>query len=150
MTLVDVGEGVLRAFGILYVVGAGFTLWALRLDFFLDKALAQLELALAGGDGEPPPPSDPGRKWWLAAGGVLTFAAGATMALGLRLAVPALVLLMLHQIAYLLRQRRLELKASTPAAAEDARPTQATRNGFYSCVAQTILAAWLGWAGALS
>ena len=41
-------------------------------------------------------------------------------------------------------------KPKEAEAALDARPTQATRNGFYTCLALLVLAAWLEWKGALA
>ncbi len=150
MTMLDLAEGVLRVFGVLYVGGALFMLNSQRTDLFLDKALTQLEKMTAELEGKPPrAPEDTGRTWWLIAGAVLTLAAGIAMALGLRLAVAMLALLLIQQIAYFARQRAREMAAATEEDALDARPNQATRNGFYSCCAHTILAGWLDWRGAL-
>ncbi|MDX2233178.1 MAG: hypothetical protein NW200_01655 [Hyphomonadaceae bacterium] len=156
MTLLDLGEGVLRLFGAFYVVGAVFLANQLRMALFMDRAIDTLDrlaseiAADAGQPLRPTTPNDSGRTWWWAVGGVILFGAGVTMALGLRLAVPALALLVLHQLAYFVRQRRRELAAATPDAAEDARPTQATRNSFFVCLVLTVLAAWLERNGVLS
>ena len=156
MTLLDLGEGVLRVFGCFYVVGALVLANQLRMNLFLDKALDQLnrmsaELAAESGEPSPAPTAnDGGRTLWMIAGAVLTFAAGVTMALGLRVAVIALGLLVLHQLAYFVRQRRRELRAANAEEAEDARPTQATRNGFMGCLVLFVLAAWLERSGVLS
>jgi hypothetical protein len=156
MTLLDLGEGVLRVFGAIYAVGAVFLLYQLRMHVFMDRTLDALDRMAAefsaGTDGAGPPaaPNDGGRTWWLIAGGVLLLAAGVTMALGLRLAVLALGALTLHQIAYFVRQRRRELAAATPAGALEARPTQATRNGFLFGLVLLVLAGWLERSGVLS
>jgi hypothetical protein len=156
MTLVDLAEGVLRVFGAIYAAAAVFMLWQLRTSAFMDKAIIDLEriaadLAREAGESAPrPTPVDTGRTAWLAAGGVLLFAAGVTMALGLRLSVVALGLLALHQLAYFVRQRRRELAAATAEEAEDERPTQATRNGFVFGLLFFVVAGWLESQGALS
>jgi hypothetical protein len=151
MTLLDLAEGVLRVFGVLYVAGGVFMLNKLRMDLALDRALTEIERMSAAFEGKPQRPAeDTGRTWWLIAGAALTLAAGVAMALGLRLSVPLLALLLLQQILYFVRQRGRERAATTPEDAAEARPTQATRNGFYSCCAHTILAAWLDWRGALA
>lgn len=156
MTLVDLGEGVLRVFGAIYAVATVFLLRHLRTSAFMDKAVDEIEriaadLAREAGESAPPPaPADTGRTTWLAVGGVLLFAAGVTMAFGLRLSVVALGLLALHQLAYFVRQRRRELAAATPQEAEDERPTQATRNGFVFGLLFFVLAGWLESRGALS
>ena len=156
MNLLDLGEGVLRLFGCLYAVAAVFLLNMLRTHVFMDRAIDTLdrittELAAAAGETpKPSAPNDGGRTWWMVAGGVLLLAAGAVMALGLRVSVIALGLLVLHQLAYFVRQRRRELAAATPEDALDARPTQATRNGFFFCLILFVLAAWLERSGVLS
>jgi Flp pilus assembly protein TadB len=156
VTGLDLGEGVLRLFGALYVVGAVFLLNQLRMNVFIDRALDTLDrmtAELAADAGEPPKPSTPndaGRTWWMVAGGVLLLVAGVTMLLGLRVSVIALGVLVLHQLAYFVRQRRLELAAATPEDALDARPTQATRNGFFFCLILFVIAAWLERSGVLS
>lgn len=150
MTVLDVAEGVLRVFGVLYVGGALFMLNSLRMDLFLDKALTEIEKIAAELEGKPQrAPEDTGRTWWLVAGAALTLVAGIAMALGLRLSVALLALLLIQQIAYFTRQRAREMAATTAEDALDARPNQATRNGFFACGAHTILAAWLDWRGAL-
>lgn len=149
---------VLRAFGALYIVGAVFLFRLLRFDSFLDKALREIEEmgdAVAREAGEPVPvrsriPEDRGRNVWLAGGGVLTLAAGAAMLLASRFAVLLLTLLVMQQLLYFIRQRRRELRAATPEEALDARPTAQTRSGFYYSLVLTVLAAWLGWQGALT
>lgn len=149
---------VLRAFGALYVVGAVFLFRLLRFDSFLDKALREIEEvsdAVAREAGEPAParprvPEDRARNVWLAAGGALTLAAGVAMLLASRFAVPLLALLVVQQLFYFMRQRRRELRAATPEEALDARPTAQTRSGFYYSLVLTVLAAWLGWQGALT
>ncbi|MBL8559653.1 MAG: hypothetical protein JNM47_13075 [Hyphomonadaceae bacterium] len=147
---------VLRAFGALYIVGAIFLFRMLRFDSFLDKALREIEAAndsLAREAGEAAPvraAEDRGRNVWLAAGGALTLAAGAAMLLASRFAVPLLALLVVQQLFYFMRQRRRELRAATPEEALDARPTAQTRSGFYYSLVLTVLAAWLGWQGALT
>lgn len=157
MTLAEGLVWVLRAFGVMYIVGAVFVVRQLRMDSVLDRALSEIETItdrMATDAGEPPPvrtaiPEDRGRRAWLLAGAVCLFVAGCAMALGHRLAVPLLVVLVVQQLAYFMRQRSLELAAKTLEEAEDARPAQATRNGLYWCLAITVLAAWLGWQGVL-
>ena len=87
MTSLDLAEGVLRAFGALYVGGARSMLNSLRMDLFLNAALAQLERLAPDRGHAPTVPDDRGRTWWLVAGAALTLAAGVAMLLGLRLAV---------------------------------------------------------------
>lgn len=144
---------VLRAFGVLYVIGAVLVFRHLRIYALVDDATRRIELMSQEIDGEETPsPDEPdkGRNGWLAAGGVLTAIAGFAMVFALRIAVVLLVLAVIHQIAYFIRQRHREVSAKTPEEALEARPTQATRNGFYTCLALTVLAAWLGWNGALA
>lgn len=156
MTFLDLGEGVLRGFGALYIVGAVFLLNQLRRHLFMDKAIDQLDrmaAEIAAGAGEPAPPqsaNDGGRTHWMIAGGVLLLAAGMTMVLGLRVSVLALGVLALHQLLYFVRQRRRELAAATPDEAQEARPTPATRNGFLTGLVLFVLAGWLERSGALS
>ncbi len=149
---------VLRAFGVPYVLGAVFMVRQLRMDSFLDRAISQIETmtdAIAADLEEKAPtrsklpPDDPGRRVWLMSGAVLLFIAGVAMAIGHRIAVPLMVLLVAQQLAYFTRQRRRELRATTPEKAADARPAQSTRNGLYWCLILTVFAAWLGWQGAL-
>jgi len=149
---------VLRVFGVMYVVGAVFIVRQLRMDAFLDRAIAQIETMTdeiaADLEQKAPtrsllPADDPGRRAWLMGGAALTFLAGVAMAIGHRVAVPLMALLVVQQLAYFIRQRRRELRAATPAEAAEARPTNATRNGLYWCLALTVLAAWLGGQGAL-
>lgn len=154
MTLLDLGEGVLRVFGVLYAVGAVLFLRQLRTYHMIDRAIDQIErlgdeLAEPGSP-RPRTPADVARNYWLASGAVLLFAAGVTMTLGLRLSVVALGLMALHQLAYFVRQRRRELRAATPEEAEEERPTQQTRNGFLSGLAMFVLAGWLERSGVLS
>lgn len=158
MSLAEGLVWVLRAFGVLYVLGAVFLVRQLRMDAFLDRAISQIETMTdeIGADLERKaptrstlPPDDPGRRAWLMSGAVLLFIAGVAMAIGHRLAVPLMVLLIVQQLAYFMRQRRRELRAATPEEAADARPAQSTRNGLYWCLVLTVFAAWLGWQGAL-
>ncbi len=144
---------VLRGFGALYIVGAVLLFRHLRVYALVDDATKRLELMTREIEGEETPSldaPDKGRNGWLAAGGVLTAIAGLAMVFALRISLVLLVMAVIHQIAYFMRQRHIELNAKTPEEAEDARPTQATRNGFFTCLALTVLAAWLEWQGALS
>jgi hypothetical protein len=152
MTLLDLGEGVLRLFGVLYALGALWLLNQMRTYHFMDKALDKISGLADELDPSRPPrtPVDLGRNLWTMAGGVLLLAAGVTMALGLRVSVVALAALTLHQMIYFIRQRRRELAATSAEDAEDARPAQSTRNGFFSGLAMLVLAAWLERSGALS
>lgn len=149
---------VLRVFGVMYVVGAVFMVRQLRMDAFLDRAIAQIETMTdqiaADLEQKAPtrsalPPDDPGRRAWLMSGAVLLFVVGVAMAIGHRIAVPLMALLVVQQLAYFIRQRRRELRAATPAEAADARPANTTRNGLYWCLILTVFAAWLGWQGVL-
>lgn len=152
MTLADALVWVLRGFGVLYVVGAVFLFRHLRVYALVDDATQRIEMMTREIEGEETPPpdhADKARNGWLAAGGVLTALAGVAMIFALRMSLVFLVLVVIHQIAYFIRQRHMEITAPTPEAALDARPTQATRNGFYTCLALTVLAAWLEWKGAL-
>jgi hypothetical protein len=155
LTLVDLGEGVLRLFGVFYAIGAVVLLRQLRTWNFMDKALDQLQRTaaeLSEAAGQAPAhavPVDLQRNLWMAGGGALLFVAGVTMALGLRLAVIALGVLSLHQLLYFARQRRRERAAATAEEAEDARVAPATRHGFLWGLAMFVLAGWLERVGAL-
>lgn len=152
MSLEDGLVWVLRAFGALYIFGSIMLFRHLRVYALVDDATKRIEMMTQDVDGEETPPpdhADKSRNGWLAAGGVLTAIAGLAMVFALRMSLVLLVLVVIHQIAYFIRQRHLEVTAKTPEAALDARPTQATRNGFYTCLALTVLAAWLEWKGAL-
>lgn len=151
MTVLDLGEGVLRLFGVLYAVGAVVLLRQLRTYHLLDKAIDKIGSLADELEGRPPRTAvDLGRNFWMAAGGLLLFVAGVAMALGLRVSVIALGVLALHQLAYFVRQRRRELAAATPEDAKEARPTQSTRNGFLTGLVMLVLAAWLERNGVLS
>lgn len=158
MSLAEGLVWLLRAFGVMYVVGAVFLVRQLRMDAFLDRAISQIEtmtdeIAADLMEKAPTrsklPPDDPGRRAWLMSGAVLLFVAGVAMAIGHRVAAPLMVLLIVQQLAYFMRQRCRELRASTPEEAADARPAQSTRNGLYWCLILTVFAAWLGWQGVL-
>lgn len=147
--MIELGEGVLRIFGVVHAVGAIVLLYQLRRWRPLEEGIAQLERMAQDAGAGPRAPIDLGRTVWMASGGVLLFIAGVTMALGLRVSVIALGLLSAHQLLYFARQRKRELAATTPEDAEEARPTQATRNGFYGSLALLVTAALLERAGAL-
>lgn len=156
MTLADILIWVLRAFGALYLVGGIFLIrmtwfWA-RLGPDMDrlaKTIEEFSAEVEGRAPKPPEDEDRGREWWLFAGAVTTALAGAAMLIGHRLAVPALALIIVHQLLYFIRQRRRELRAATPEAAAEARPTPQTINGFFSALLMAVLAAWLYAQGAL-
>lgn len=154
----DVLIWVLRAFGALYVLGGLFLarqmwFWA-RIGPSMNKLARTLSDFQAELEPEKPRPApalteDVGRSWWLFAGAILTAVSGVAMLIGHRAAVPLLALLVVQQMLYFIRQRRAELRASSRADAEEARPTQATINGFVTALLLAVLAAWLGWQGAL-
>lgn len=155
--IVELASWVLRGFGVLYVVGGVFGVRAFwlsgrheaELDFMLDS----LDALNAENEGAPAPPkreTDLGRQYWLLAGSLLLIPAGVAMALAHSWAVPLLAAIIVQQLFYFIRQRRRELAAQWPEHAEEARPTRATVNGFYSCLGLTVLAAWLYWRGALA
>jgi hypothetical protein len=153
MTLEQALVWVLRGFGALYIVGAIMLFRHLRVYALVDDATQRLEMMTREIEGEETPARDEvdkGRNGWLAAGGVLTAIAGLAMVFALRMSVVLLVLVVIHQIAYFIRQRHREVTAKSVEEALDARPTQATRNGFYTCLVLVVLAAWLGWRGALT
>lgn len=156
MTLADILVWVLRGFGALYLVGGVMLMrtawfWA-RLEPDMDRLLQTIEEFSAENEGRAPKveeESDRGRQWWIFAGAVLTALAGAAMLIGHRLAVVALAVVIAHQLVYFVRQRRRELRAKTPEAALEARPTPQTINGFFSALLMAVLAAWLYAQGAL-
>lgn len=154
MTLEQALVWVLRGFGALYIVGAVLLFRHLRVYALVDDATKRIEMMTREIDGEEnPEPADAfdkERNGWLAAGGVLTAVAGIAMIFALQISLVILVLLVIQQLGYFIRQRMRELAAKSPEEAEDARPSTATRNGFYTCLALTVLAAWLGWKGALA
>jgi Na+-transporting methylmalonyl-CoA/oxaloacetate decarboxylase gamma subunit len=152
MALEDILVWVLRAFGALYIFGAVMLFRHLRVYALVDDATQRIEMMTREFEGEETPPpdhADKSRNGWLAAGGVLTAIAGLAMVFALRISLVLLILVVIHQIAYFIRQRHVEMNAKTPEDALEARPTQATRNGFYTCLGLLVLAAYLEWKGAL-
>lgn len=158
MSLADVLIWVLRAFGALYLIGGLFLarqmwFWA-RIGPSMNELSRTIAAFQAEMEPEKPKPApavtdDVSRSWWLFAGGLITAAAGAAMLIGHRAAIALLALLVAQQMLYFIRQRRVELRAATRDDAEEARPTQATINGFATALLLAVLAAWLGWQGAL-
>lgn len=148
----DFGRWTLQAFGLLYLIGAAFGLrmvWGLAR---IESMAVKLERIAAEAEGAEPPGHEDGeigRTRWMAAGLVITFAAGGAMALASHWSVPLLALLVAHQLAYFIRQRRFELKAATDAEAESARPANSTRNAAFLVMALAVFAAILSAAGAL-
>lgn len=159
MTFADSLVWVLRAFGVLYLIGGVFAarqswFWA-RLGPDMTK-LARMMRDIGEEAGEPNEAAgdliagaDHGRPWWVFTGSLLLIAAGAAMALGHASSVLLLSLIIVHQMLYFIRQRRLELRASTPEAAAEARPERSTVSGFFWALIVAALAAWLRWQGAL-
>jgi hypothetical protein len=60
-----------------------------------------------------------------------------------------LSLIIVHQLLYFVRQRRRELAAASPEQALEARPDNATINGFFAALVMAVMAAWLYHQGAL-
>lgn len=158
MSLADVLVWVLRLFGAAYVL---FGLFAARQLWFWARIspdmrrLAQALEQFSAEMGEPNKPAedlareDTGRPWWLFVGVCIVIAAGVAMVFAHRLAVPLLAVAVGHQMLYLVRQRRRELRAATPTEAADARPERSTINAFFILLIVTVLAAWLYYEGAL-
>ena len=152
MTFADIAVWILRAFGVLWTVGALALLRQLYFNSKLDPMIEALDRMSAESGGEeraPPEPDDKGREHWMLAGALLTLAAGVAMIIAHRVAVAILAALIIQQVLYFIRQRRRELIARTPAQAEHERPTKETVNGFYTSLGMAALAAWLYGAGAL-
>jgi hypothetical protein len=142
----------MRILGALWVGGSLFLLKQLWFNARLDPMIEALE-KMAEEMGSPPDKAkidiDNGRERWLAAGAVLTLAAGAAMAVGSRFAAPLAAALIVQQLLYFVRQRRRELRAPNPAAAAQERPSREAVNGFYTTLLGAVLAAWLLWRGKL-
>jgi hypothetical protein len=150
----DVLVWALRGIGALWVVGGVFMLRQLWLMRGIDAAVTKLERMLQEHDerstrADDHLPDDPNRTLWLVTGAVLTLCAGCAMLIAGRTAVLLLVLLIVHQLAYFIRQRMLELAAKTPEEALDRRPTRQTVNGFFTALVMAVLAAWLDHQGRL-
>jgi hypothetical protein len=156
--LLDILVWVLRAFGVLYIVGGVLGarqawFWA-RIEPDLDRVTRILQSYDPKGDedslqDENIAQEDRGRQWWLLAGCVMLIPTGIAMLVSHQVAVLLLSLTIVHQLFYFARQRRRELKAPNVATAEDARVERSTINGFYALLIVTVLAAWLFWQGAL-
>ena len=152
MTFADIAVWILRAFGVLWTIGALFLLRQLYFNSKLDPmidALEKMTAEFSGDEGAPPEPDDKGREHWMLAGALLTLASGVAMLIAHRAAVPILAALIIQQVLYFIRQRRRELVAKTAAQAEHERPTKETVNGFYTSLGMAALAAWLYSEGAL-
>ncbi len=147
----------LRGFGLLYIVGGLFGVrqawfWG-RLEPQMDQLLDMMDQISADNEGKPTPAprvTDNARNWWLLTGCVMLVITGVFMALAHRAAVILLALVVLHQMAYFIRQRRRELDAPNAEQAEEARPQQSTINGFFTALAVTVLAAGLYYRDALA
>lgn len=151
----DIALWTLRGIGVLWVLGAVVMIRKVWMMDRLDAMMAQLETAVRDHDPEPVDPApdgqsqddretvDRGRNAWMIAGGVVLGAAGAAMAAGHRLAVPLLALLIVHQLAYFIRQRRRELSRRTQAGREDAQPAASTVRAFFFSLGVAVLAAYL-------
>jgi hypothetical protein len=156
VTLAESLIWVLRLAGVAYLVGG---VWMARQMWFwarmgptMDAFYAAAESLQAEHEGRAPAQlekDDVARSWWLFGGALMTALAGAAMLLGHRLAPLILSLLIAQQLLYFIRQRRRELRAATPDDAAEARPNRATIHGFYGALGLAVLAAWLGWKGAL-
>jgi hypothetical protein len=158
VSLADVLVWVLRLVGALYVFAGLFAarqvwFWA-RLSPDI-RRLAQTLEQFSAEMGERNQPAqelareDAGRPWWIFTGLCIVIAAGVAMMFAHRLAVPLLAGAVGHQMVYLVRQRRRELRAATPAEAADARAEPSTVNAFFLLLTMTVLAAWLYYEGAL-
>lgn len=147
---------VLRLAGAAYLVGGVWMarqmwFWA-RISPTMDAFYAAAETLQAESEGraeQPVEKDDSGRSWWLFAGAVMTALAGLAMLLGHQLAPLMLSLLIAQQLLYFIRQRRRELTAITEEGRIEARPNSGTIQGFYGALVMAVLAAWLGWEGAL-
>jgi Na+-transporting methylmalonyl-CoA/oxaloacetate decarboxylase gamma subunit len=157
VSFLDLAVWLLRAIGLFYLIG-GFV--ALRQAWFmhrsepmLDNLLDALDALQADHDGAPPSEkreTDRGRALWLIAGALVLIAAGAAMVFAHSVCLALLTLLVVQQMLYFVRQRRMELKAPNAEIAEEARPTAATTNAFFGALAVTVFAAWLYWMSALN
>jgi hypothetical protein len=156
LNFVEIGEWVLRAFGVLYCLGGVFgarQAWMmLQLEPQMDQLLDVLDTYSAG-EGAPPAPAretDRGRQMWLLAGALFLIPTGILMVMANAWAIACLAIVIVHQMLYFVRQRRQELRAKTAEHADEARPAPATINGFFGALVLTVLAAWLGAEGALT
>lgn len=156
MDVSDIAIWVLRAIGVLYFVGGLFgvrqAIFSLRAEPMMDSMLDILDRMNADNDGKPAPDervTDNGRNWWLLVGAVLLALAGAAMAAGHVSALWLLVMLVLQQMTYFVRQYRRARLAPNEEQASEIRPQRSTLNGFYGSLIATLLAAWLYFNGAL-
>ncbi|MBU6371262.1 MAG: hypothetical protein KJS97_00925 [Alphaproteobacteria bacterium] len=141
----DVADGalwLLRAIGALWLVGGLFLIRQLLTFGPLERALDQLSPDAAES-------ADRGRDAWMLAGGVTTALAGALLLAGTRWALLGLCAVIVHQMAYFVRQRRRELAAKTEDGAEDARPARATINAFFFSLCVAVLTSWVVSQGAM-
>lgn len=154
--IVEIATWMLRVFGALYLI-AGL-IAARQMYFWARIAPSMNEFARVAEEfkadveeraPQPPLKEDGGRSWWIFAGALLLAIAGVAMLLAHWSAVPLLAAIIVHQLLYFIRQRRRELRASTPDAAEEARPNRATINGFFGGLIMAVLAAWLYYEDAL-
>lgn len=156
MSVVEIATWALRVIGAAYFLGGLFGMrqafFMLRAEPMMDELLDTLDAYSAENEGRPAPEArvtDSGRMWWLFSGAfVLTLAGGAMMAAH-RSAAVLLAFVLVHQMLYFVRQRRRELAAPNEDQASEARPAQATINGFLACIPVVLLAAWLFHRGAL-
>lgn len=150
MTFQDIAFWFFRCFGALYAVGGVAVIVMVARYHWLDKAMHQLEQITAQLGDESEATADPGRNLWLAAGGVLTSAAGVAMVLASRWSVWLLAALVVHQVLYFWRQHIRESRARSEAGAEEARPTRATVKAFNTAAILAVLSAWLNTQGLLT
>lgn len=140
MSVADGALIALRLVGALWLIGGIFLIRQLMTFGKIERALAQI-----GDD----PNDDPGRDRWMMAGGAATTLAGVTMLAGTRWALLAIALVVIHQLAYFIRQRRRELAAKSADDAEEARPARTTINAFFFSLVVAVLAGWLNYVGKL-
>lgn len=157
MSLADVLVWVLRIFGALYLLGGLYVarqmwFWG-RIGPSMNKLAQVTEDFRAETEGRAPRHQqieDTGRNWWIFSGALALAVAGASMIMAHRSAPWLLALVVVHQLFYFIRQRRRELAARTPEAAAEVRPQRSTINGFFAGLVMMVMAAWLGYAGALN
>ena len=143
MTLADGALLTFRVVGALWLLGGAFLIRTLMTFGKIERDLERvLPDAAHVAD-------DRGRDRWMLAGGVFTALAGLCMLIGTRFAVVALAVLIIHQLAYFVRQRRRELAAVDMDDQAAARPANTTIRAFYFSLIMAVLGAWLLGQGAL-
>jgi hypothetical protein len=144
---------VFRGLGALYAVGGAYVVHNLRLMLFLSRSVDKLEQMLREA-GQPSmqryDPEDRGRLWWLLAGGIITFVSGIAMLAASRLSTWLLVLLLIHQALYLVRQTRRVKAAQTYRAVDEAMPTPSMVQAFGWTIPFLALALYLTYRGLLT